>query len=105
MKWGGCKKVENGVFCREVENAGCFVKNGKWGVFCKKVGKGVVFVKMWTFPQCRVHYTVSVFFIFYFTYLGGGAYAGLLSLFHSRAGFSCWEAWGPLIYGPLSPQA
>ena len=31
---------------------------------------GVFFVKKWTFPQHRVHYVQSVFFILHFIYWG-----------------------------------
>ena len=40
-----------------------------------KWGRGVFFVKKWTFPQRRVHYVslqYQYFFILHFTYLGGG---------------------------------
>jgi len=37
-------------------------KSGKWGVFCKKVDP---------FSTQGALYTVSVFFILHFTYLGG----------------------------------
>ena len=53
-KWNG-----GGVFCKKVENEGCFflqkAENGGC-FFVKKVENGGVFVKMWTFPQSRVHY-------------------------------------------------
>jgi len=52
MKWGVffCKKKWKmiGILCKKVENGGCFS--------VKKVENGGVFVKMWTFPQSRVHY-------------------------------------------------
>jgi len=54
MKWGG-------VFCKKVENGGCYVRKWKMGVFCKK----------WTFPQRRVHYVQYQYFLFYFS---GGVY-------------------------------
>ena len=65
MKWG-CffvkKSKKWGVFCKKVENGGCFVKSGKYGVF---------FCKKWTFRQRRVHYVqYQYFFILHFTYLG-----------------------------------
>ena len=50
IKWGGVffvKKVENrGILCKKVENG------------------GGVFVKKWTFPQCRVHYAQYQYFLF-----------------------------------------
>jgi len=49
-----------------------FVKSGKWGVFfCKKSGKWGCFVKMWTFPQSRVHYVQQQYFLFYILLIWG----------------------------------
>jgi len=65
---GGCKKVENGGVCREVENAGCFVKKWKMGgVFLvKKWEKGVFCKNVDLSSMQGALYSISIlYFIFY----------------------------------------
>jgi len=45
--------MEEGVFCKKVENGGCFCK------------------KKCTFPQCRVHYVQYQYFLFYILFIWG----------------------------------
>ena len=60
-----------GVFCKEVENVGCFfVKMVENVFFCKKSGKGGCFVKVDLSSTLGALGTVSVFFYFTFHLFG-----------------------------------
>jgi len=61
-----------GVFCKKVENGGCFLKVKNGGCFVKKVENGgCYFVKKGTFPQRRVHNIQYRYFLFYILLIWG----------------------------------
>jgi len=60
-----------GVFCKKWK-IGCFYEKVENGGGCKKVENGLFCTENWTIPQRRVHYVQYQYFLFYISLLGGG---------------------------------